>query len=103
MRIWPINLIPTILFTDQPWHPSRKQARSLAQRKKARVDPSLATPLEFATNRNTLKYKVVIGDFIGAQGIVQKNPVTGISLIYRTHDPEKTKKTLKTKHAPEKI
>jgi len=45
---------------------------------------------------------VVIGDFIGAQSIVQKNPVTGISLMYRTHDPEKTKKNTEDKTCPRK-
>jgi len=44
---------------------------------------------------------VVIGDFIGAQSIVQKNPVTGISLMYRTHDPEK-QKTIEDKTCPQK-
>jgi len=46
---------------------------------------------------------VVIGDIIGAQSIVQKNPVTGISLMYRTHDPEKKKReNIEDKTCPRK-
>jgi len=45
---------------------------------------------------------VVIGDFIGPQSIVQKNSVTGISLMYRTHDPEKNKKTIEDRTCPRK-